>query len=282
MPDTPQRTAAQLRSHYEVERELADRLRYAPAESRPRLYAEVYDELFRRVPDHPQLSRVAEPDAQKRLVDHQWQLLGPWVDRIRGENAKLGCYLEIGAGDCALVSKVASESEHAVAVDVSQEILDRAKTPPNVTKALSVDGVQLPVARDSVDLAYSHQLMEHLHPEDAEAQLRELHRVLKPGGAYVCVTPSRLSGPHDISKFFDRRATGLHLVEYTGGTLARVFRDAGFVRLSLMVSVKGRCAQWPLGAFRAMEELARFTPARLRRGVGATALGLTMVGRKAA
>ena len=51
-----QRTPEQLRHHYEVERELADRLRSASREERKQLYAGVYDELFRRVPDHPQLT----------------------------------------------------------------------------------------------------------------------------------------------------------------------------------------------------------------------------------
>ena len=49
------RSPERLRLHYEVERELSDRLRAASAEERATLYGEVYDELFRRVEDHPQL-----------------------------------------------------------------------------------------------------------------------------------------------------------------------------------------------------------------------------------
>ena len=38
--------------------------------------------------------------------------------------------------------------------------------------------------------------------------LANLYRALKPGAVYVCITPNRLSGPHDISLYFDSVATG--------------------------------------------------------------------------
>jgi len=51
-PTTPQRSPERVRAHYEIERQLADRLRAAPKEARRQLYSEVYDELFERVADH--------------------------------------------------------------------------------------------------------------------------------------------------------------------------------------------------------------------------------------
>src|SRR5712692_8694627 len=51
------RSRDDLYRHYEIERELADQLRAAPPELRKELYRTVYNELFRRVPDHPQLTR---------------------------------------------------------------------------------------------------------------------------------------------------------------------------------------------------------------------------------
>ena len=46
---TDARTTERIRAHYEVERELADRLRNAPREERRALYSLVYDELFRTI-----------------------------------------------------------------------------------------------------------------------------------------------------------------------------------------------------------------------------------------
>ncbi len=43
----------------------------------------------------------------------------------------------------------------------------------------------MPFDSDSIDLVISNQLMEHLHPDDAYDQLREVYRVLRDGGRYV-------------------------------------------------------------------------------------------------
>ena len=81
---------------------------------------------------------------------------------------------------------------------------------------------------NTINVVYSHQVIEHLHPDDAVTHLQEVYRVLSPGGAYICATPNRLNGPHDISKYFDREATGFHLKEYTTTELYGLFRQEGF------------------------------------------------------
>ena len=58
--DMADRPDQRIISHYTIERELAARLRAAPANERALVYGEVYEELFRRVPDHPQLAIVPE------------------------------------------------------------------------------------------------------------------------------------------------------------------------------------------------------------------------------
>src|SRR3712207_6241441 len=70
------RTPARVRHHYEVERELADRLRRAGPGERLRLYSEVYDELFRRVPDHPQLTGDGYGDEH---VDQLLRVVRPFL-----------------------------------------------------------------------------------------------------------------------------------------------------------------------------------------------------------
>jgi SAM-dependent methyltransferase len=49
----------------------------------------------------------------------------------------------------------------------------------------------LPLADQSVDLAYSVEVLEHL--EDQFLFFREVHRVLRPGGRFVLTTPNVLS-----------------------------------------------------------------------------------------
>ena len=77
------------------------------------------------------------------------------------------------------------------------------------------DGFDLGVDAGSIDVIYSNDVVEHLHEEDMLEQTSSIRRALTSGGVYVCVTPNRLSGPHDVSKHFSDKAEGFHLREYT-------------------------------------------------------------------
>jgi SAM-dependent methyltransferase len=102
-------------------------------------------------------------------------------------------------------------------------------------------------------MTYSNQLMEHLHPEDAYEQLCNIYNVLTPGGMYLCVTPNRLFGPHDISKYFDDVATGFHLKEYTVTELEAIFKKAGFSKIRLLLGAKGLYILFPTSPVRWLE-----------------------------
>lgn len=225
------RSEERIRAHYEIERELAARLMNATRDQRARLYACLYDEMYRRVPDHPQLSRKFS--AEQRAHDIRLQML--FLRRFIPKDAR---FVEVGPGDCALTIHVSTLVREAIGVDVSAEITKELTTPPNMRIAIS-DGVSVPVAADSVDIAYSHQLMEHLHPDDALEQLRNIRTALKPGGLYVCVTPNRLTGPHDVSVCFDDVAQGFHVKEYTFCELADIVRRAGFSEARAYIGGKG-------------------------------------------
>lgn len=69
------RTPEQIREHYEIEKLLADRLRHACREERRCLYASLYNELYRRVPLHPQLIRKASPQETERAISVKLKFL---------------------------------------------------------------------------------------------------------------------------------------------------------------------------------------------------------------
>jgi SAM-dependent methyltransferase len=249
------RSAEQIRHHYLVEKELAARLREASKAERRELYTQLYDELFRRVPDHPQIS--LKLDAGSRRLDQQQRL-----NLLRRYLRPDDTYLEIGPGDCALAAAVAGLVRKVYAVDVSHEITDDVELPPNVELIIS-DGCSIPVPADSVDLAYSDQLMEHLHPDDALDQLRNIYQALAPGGRYICFTPNRLSGPHDVSQHFDEVATGFHLKEYSATELSGIFKAVGFRKLQILLGARGFHLNAPPVIVRTIELLLGSTPRRL-------------------
>jgi SAM-dependent methyltransferase len=251
-----------LRRDYEVEKELAGRLRNAPPEERRRLYASVYDEFYRRVPNTPQVRRKVSPEQAARKTAWQLSLLNRYLDADT-------TFLEIGPGDCALAFAVASRVRRVYAVDVSAEITRNAISPANFALILS-DGCSIPVPPRSVDVAYSEMLMEHLHPDDALEQLTNIYAALAPGGVYLCITPNRLTGPHDISKHFDTEATGFHMKEYTVRELSDLLRRAGFARIRMYVGRKGVYAPVPLGLVKSVERAFAALPLAARRWLAHT------------
>lgn len=258
-PPNSNRTPEQIRHHYEVEKELAIRLRNSSPEERTHLYAECYDELYRRVPDHPQITRKDSREETRRLVDSQMRLLRHFL-------GPSSVFLEIGPGDCTLSLEVTEHAKQVYAVDVSELITTSETVPDNFSLILS-DGRSIPVERGVIDIAYSNQLMEHLHPDDAVEQLHNIYESLVPGGLYICNTPNRHTGPWDISKHFDEVATGFHLKEYTIRELRDGLKAAGFSGISKYFRVRGRYVRLPLSLFTAIEWLVEALPTRLRKRV---------------
>jgi SAM-dependent methyltransferase len=270
------RSPALLRQHYEVEKELADRLRHATREQRRSLYGLVYDELYQRVPQHPQLTRKASPERSRAGLIPQLRLLRPY---LRPETV----LLEIGPGDCALSIALAGQVRQVYGLDVSEKITRQVSLPSNFKLILS-DGTSVPLPPDSVDVAYSNQLMEHLHPDDALEQLQGIWRALRPGGVYMCITPNGLSGPHDISAHFDSVATGFHLKEYTVAELSLLFRTVGFRKVQTLLGRRGVCVPAPVAPVVAGERILALLPQGPRRALGRTVgrafLGIRLLGTK--
>lgn len=210
-------------AQYEYERAAAQRLINASREERSRLYAEVYNELFERFSDHPELQRPREILQQRAQQQ---------ADRVRRLCNSETVLLEIGAGDCYFSRAIAPFVKHVYALEVTPLKLHTEELPPNVQFKL-FDGFDFPIDSESIDIAYSNQVLEHLHPEDALYHLREVHRVLRSGGKYLCITPYRYTGPHDVSKFFTETASGLHLKEYTYRDLSWLMRKVGFKKVSV-------------------------------------------------
>ena len=151
---------------------------------------------------------------------------------------KLGqTVVEIGPGDCSLSFKLAEIAEKVYGLEISKIISENSDHPHNF-ELIIYDGCNIPFKDESINLVYSNQLMEHIHPDDALAQLQNIQRILIQGGKYICITPNKINGPWDISTYFDESATGLHLKEYSVKELDKIFKKTGFSKQLLMLELK--------------------------------------------
>jgi len=277
IPKSEKRTLEQLREQYEVEKELANRLRNASREERRYLYTALYDEFYRRVPHQSQLTRKKDSKAQLVIAFKQMRLLKRFLNPE-------STFLEVGPGDCSLSLEVAKHVRKVYAIDVSREITKDVALSQNFELIIS-DGYSVPVPENSISIAYSSQLMEHLDPRDALDQLQNIYKALTPGAIYICITPNRLTGPHDISKYFDKVSTGFHLKEYTVTELCNLFRKVGFSKISSYIGARGIYIKFPLFLIKFCEKLLIVLPLSLRRRIASTLpfrmlLNINIVGEK--
>lgn len=256
---TQGRSTEAIRRHYDIEKTLAARLRGASREERSSLYRTVYDDLFRLLPDHPQLVRKQSPEQARRKITAQLGLLGPY---LRSD----AVFLELGAGDCALSLEIAKRVKQVFAVDVSEQITAGVQRPDNLT-VVNCDGCTIPLSPNTVDVVYSNQLIEHVHPDDLVQQLGSVRSVLRQNGTYLCVTPNRLNGPHDTSKYFDDEATGLHIKEYTNAELQALFLAAGFSDCCAYAGAEGRYLRLPVSLPVMIEMILQRFPISIRRSI---------------
>lgn len=259
--------------HYLIERALADRLRTATPQERQYLYAPVYDELFEQIPELAEDARQSSEKNAQQTFNFVRRFFKPTT-----------VFLEIGAGSGALSRLVADYVHQVYALEVSEETIKHFKAPSNV-KVILMGSTEIPVPAESVDCAFSTQVLEHIHPDDAKVQVKNIATALKPGGMYVCSTPHRFFGPHDISQYFDDVPTGLHLKEYTIAEMIVLFREAGFSRFQLYFGSRGVYFRCPLAIMLFIERLLDRLPRRWQRRVASvyplrSFLGINLVAYK--
>lgn len=272
MPDY-QRPLESIRRQYEVEKDLHGRLMNSTRAERTRLFAELYDELFRRVPDHPRLTRRDTEEYSRRAVAARMNILRPHLAGVQ-------TFMEIAPGDCRLAYEMCRHVGKVIALDISDQSGGQHNAPANFHFE-TYDGYTLKLPDNSVDLAFSYQFLEHVHPDDHEDHFRTVLRVLRPGGAYIFDTPHKFSGPHDASGLFAVEAEGMHLREWTYREMDALVRRVGF--REAWTYRFGKCrpsALWNALTFGA-EACVGALPVKLRKAVSLRLfLGVTMLVRK--
>ncbi|MFH1231906.1 MAG: methyltransferase domain-containing protein [Planctomycetota bacterium] len=241
----------EIKKHYELEKRLASKLKNSDKASRSVLYKKAYNELFTEIPSLRAVVQKSDPE--------KWNKPSPQLRWLKRFLTPETVFMDVGSGNCKLSLEVSRQVKKVYAVEVSDEISSRNNCPANFNLIVS-DASSLKVPDSSVNIIYSRHFIEHLHPEDARDNLKEVYRSLTPGGFYICITPNRIFGPHDVSRYFDDVATGLHLKEYSIAELSGLLKEIGFPDIKVYLKIMGIFMLMPLFPFRLLESLSGILP----------------------
>ena len=209
---------------------------------------------------------VVERGAQSRIKDwlcglsDHWRFNGhngrraphpqqTYFDRVRQCLDGSARWLDVGcgrqlvpwwmAGQAELESELKSRAAMLVGVDPDLAALgDNRSCPARV----NADAVRLPFAGGSFDLVTSNMVFEHV--EAPLASLREIRRVLSPGGRLIVLTPNWLDivtiaawivpnrwHPAVVSRMEERRPTEVYPTHFRfnrPATIEKILRETGF------------------------------------------------------
>lgn len=206
-------TYTDMKKQYELEKELARRILNSKSDERAEVIKECYQVWFNECLGK---SYIANHESQTKK--HRYQLAV--FKRFVNENKDV---CEIGCGAGNLITALSINNLNCVGIDANDPEIRNDK----VTFIKSSD-ILIPLSDNSFDVVFSDQFLEHLHPEDVTIHLNEVYRILRPNGRYIVRTPNKISGPHDISKYFDDVASCLHLKEWTYSELSCLLEKSGF------------------------------------------------------
>ena len=97
--------------------------------------------------------------------------------------------LEIGSGKGRLLNHFFKQGFDIRGVELNRDYIAASRELFGELPLSAVDSEQLPAEDESLDVVMSFDVFEHL--PDTDGHLREVHRVLKPGGVYLMQTPNK-------------------------------------------------------------------------------------------
>jgi len=123
--------------------------------------------------------------------------------------------LDVGCNTGYGTMRFAPVAQRVVGVDVSPRAIEaaRLRAPDGRPEFALTSGLTLPFADASFDLVTSFQVLEHV--SDAIGFLRELERVLRPGGLVILATPNAATRLYPGMKPWNR----FHVHEYVAREL---------------------------------------------------------------
>jgi 2-polyprenyl-3-methyl-5-hydroxy-6-metoxy-1,4-benzoquinol methylase len=213
--------------------DIAHKLMHLSDDERRAYYGDAYDQIF----------AAALATRGDDVMDQRFGADAYMVGHLERLSQPGDTVLEVGCGCGYLALEMARIGRRVIAADVSSVALETARRHA-AARRLDIDfrllgGIGLDLPDESVDLAYSVEVVEHLHERDVPLHLAEVFRVLRPGGFYWLLTPNALQGRNMEERFgvhhhehAEDEPADVHLKEWTYTELAPLLRRAGFESLA--------------------------------------------------
>lgn len=155
--------------------------------------------------------------------------------------------LDVGCGTGELLADLTRLEFRLVAgIDVSQAAIARAAARLDGSSAtltcMSLRRLMDSEVTDRYDVLTLCDVIEHLPSADVPEILRSLRRLIAPAGLLLVMTPSAITGPHDLDFLPRARGhAGLHLHEYRLRELRSILIQAGYTHMcsSLVAPSRG-------------------------------------------
>lgn len=140
--------------------------------------------------------------------------------------------LDYGCGSGYGSHRLASRCRSIVGIDVAEDAVEYAKSKYQAENlqflhVRPAEEGELPFPDGSFDTVTSFQVIEHV--EDVPGYLREVSRVLRPGGVFVCATPDRSTRLLKMQKPWNR----WHVREFGLEDLKKVLSES-FASVEMM------------------------------------------------
>lgn len=144
----------------------------------------------------------------------------------------VGCILDFGCGIGATgeVLEAAFLQATIIGIDPSQEsIVEARRLGLRRTEFIRAEGGATTLPENSVDLVYSNGVFHHILPKSRAVVLREIHRVVKPGG-HIFIFENNPANPL-MMRAMAKSPLDTNAQVLTAGELGSLVKDNGFFLL---------------------------------------------------
>jgi SAM-dependent methyltransferase len=178
--------------------------------------------------------------AEQRQKEQIWRVL--CRDFFQRYIQPTDTVLDVGAGYCEFINNIVCARK--IALDLNEDTPRYAK--PGVQVVQCYSNAMTPLSDNSVDVAFASNFFEHMPTKTIFLQtLREIYRVLRPGGKLLILQPNIRFLPGEYWDFLD------HHIALTDRTVVEALLAVGMEPIEvrprfLPYTTKSRVPQHPL------------------------------------